>query len=421
MCSLSLDRAVKYWKAQLDRKGSDNLLALHDFCRKVSVFMRANPSAVLEPEIAAMFDKYATVLSEQGMLVTAAKYVKGSPELKDRLYRSRDSPSCLAAMGNVLPDFPFNMVVVNKAPAARPQQQQQQNHGQQQPAYGRQQQQPAYGQQQQQQQQNYGQQPAYGQQQPKPAVQQPAVQKVQPAAVSQQPTATDQLPAGWLALQDPTSGRTYYANQTTGQTAWEKPQGAPVRAQTPTAAPTMATNGSASTTNKMASKYGDGFVTSSSHPELAESYGNVGTSNPYASTSRPGTAVVAPSAKAPVSGTYNPNNMPEISVDNQPIKDAFLELVTAIQGMHLSAGDKKQLAEGEKGVAILVKRLARGDIDATISGKVLIIVNSLRVGDYTTAVSTQTSLVNSDWRDHKDWLKGIKNLIQLAAKKMSGR
>ena len=32
---------------------------------------------------------------------------------------------------------------------------------------------------------------------------------------------------------------------------------------------------------KLASKYGDGFVTSSSHPELAAQYGNIVTSNPY--------------------------------------------------------------------------------------------------------------------------------------------
>jgi hypothetical protein len=32
-----------------------------------------------------------------------------------------------------------------------------------------------------------------------------------------------------------------------------------------------------STPSRLASKYGDGFVTSASHPELASQYGNVGT------------------------------------------------------------------------------------------------------------------------------------------------
>ena len=89
-----------------------DILSLPDFCRKVSIFMRANPNAVLEPDIAALFDQYAQILAEQGLLVTAAKYVKSSSELKDRLYRSRDSPQCLAAMGGRPPDFPFDMLNV---------------------------------------------------------------------------------------------------------------------------------------------------------------------------------------------------------------------------------------------------------------------------------------------------------------------
>jgi len=31
------------------------------------------------------------------------------------------------------------------------------------------------------------------------------------------------LAGGWVAAVDPTSGRTYYANTTTGQTSWEVP------------------------------------------------------------------------------------------------------------------------------------------------------------------------------------------------------
>merc|ERR1712045_877952 len=53
-----------------------------------------------------------------------------------------------------------------------------------------------------------------------------------------------------------------------------------------------ATNGDFAKTNKLATRYGDGFVSSASHPELAERYGNVGTSNPYTGAPRPGTAVV---------------------------------------------------------------------------------------------------------------------------------
>ena len=35
--------------------------------------------------------------------------------------------------------------------------------------------------------------------------------------------ANHPLPAGWIAQQDPSSGRTFYANTVTGQTQWEQP------------------------------------------------------------------------------------------------------------------------------------------------------------------------------------------------------
>jgi protein transport protein SEC31 len=90
---------------------------------------------------------------------------------------------------------------------------------------------------------------------------------------------------------DPSSGQTYYANQSTGESSWDPPPmtPAPVAANSYSAQPSAqpahaihetpsfnATNGS-STSQKVASKYGDGFVTSASNPQLAEQYGNVGT------------------------------------------------------------------------------------------------------------------------------------------------
>jgi protein transport protein SEC31 len=38
----------------------------------------------------------------------------------------------------------------------------------------------------------------------------------------------DDLPSGWIQLLDPASGRNYYANETTGETSWERPIVAPV-------------------------------------------------------------------------------------------------------------------------------------------------------------------------------------------------
>lgn len=77
----------------------------------------------------------------------------------------------------------------------------------------------------------------------------------------------------------------YYANQTTGETTWDRPEPAVVEAPPPAPQPEpqshqqtpTSTSSATPRKNKLASKYGDGFVTSASHPELASQYGNVGT------------------------------------------------------------------------------------------------------------------------------------------------
>ena len=244
------------------------------------------------------------------------------------------------------------------------------------------------------------------------------------------------MPAGWIALQDPSSGNTYYANQSTGEVTWEKPQATPpsqvgiapagapqlqqtAHQQTSQAQANVATNAEPlSTPSRLASKYGDGFVSSASHPELGSQYGNVGTSNPYSNTIRPGTAAVAtvPKKAAPVSGTYDPTRIPELSPEHHPIKECLMNLVDGLKSAQLSAVDSRQMSEAEKGVAVLLKRLARGDINDEIVAKITSMKDCMNGRDWRSAQSIQTGLVNTDWRDHKDWLKGIKALLQLGAK-----
>merc|ERR1711935_803049 len=149
--------------------------------------------------------------------------------------------------------------------------------------------------------------------------------------------------------------------------------------------------------------------------ELASQYGNVGTSNPYGGA-RSGIAAVSSVEKAPVSGTFEPNRIPELSTELQPIKDCLMGVVDALNAAATNGGDKRLLSESERGVAVLLKRLALGDIAAEISAKLLQMTGFITTYDFGSAQSVLTDLVSNEWRDHKDWLKGVKALLQLARK-----
>eukprot|EP00578_Thalassiosira_sp_NH16_P006546 CAMPEP_0181106352 /NCGR_PEP_ID=MMETSP1071-20121207/16486_1 /TAXON_ID=35127 /ORGANISM="Thalassiosira sp., Strain NH16" /LENGTH=1086 /DNA_ID=CAMNT_0023189753 /DNA_START=165 /DNA_END=3425 /DNA_ORIENTATION=+ len=442
MCALNLDRAVKFWKLTLKNAtegGTDmtDLLGLQDFIEKVTVFMQAMDSShELEDDVANLFAVYSKALANQGLLVAASKYLKGETqeckELRDRIYRSRMGRFCPDLMASP-PDFPYDFVNVGVARDLQGITVKQQ------------------GQQMEMQQQQ--------QQVAQTAVADTANRAQQQAQVQQstqlQPApsedANPSLPHGWVAVQDPSSGQTYYANQITGESSWDPPA-APVPTPQPAPMATSsyatesvssaqnaesiqatssfsATNGSAastsarssnSTSQKVANKYGDGFVTSASNPQLAEQYGNVGTSNPYTNANRPGTAAAAVGStpkKAPVSGTLDPNAMPALSEEYQYIQAGLMTIIERLTASANGSMEKKQAAESKKAVAVFIKTFARGGIDADIANKVGSVVSALQNRDYASASSVVTGLVSNEWKDHKDWLKGMKFLVQMASKK----
>lgn len=444
MCALDINRATEYWRAQyeaeLNEDESHNLLSLHRFIEKVSIFMHAPEVSRnnLGPDTSQLFALYAKALAEQGLLVTAAKYCfsnsQSCMELCDQLYHSTKAQECREIIGAV-PTFPFHLINVGVAPKK-----------------------------------SVAESKRHQQQQFQPQQQHPSHQPS--AAVS---SNADELPFGWIALQDPASGRTYYANQSTGESSWEKPmvleqhvnpqlsfsgassygsqsvsyqqhhlhagqqsnasaasyqpnqtgsyqQAMPEQHQ-PAYHTDHVSNGgsllSGVTPQKVASKYGDGFVSSASHPELGQQYGNVGTSNPYVVEGRPGIAKVSGTpVKAPISATLDPAITSKLAVKYQPISDDLMSFLKMLEGCPLSLGERKQLSEIERGIAIFTKKMARGEVDSGVIDNVASMLGAIKERQFAVAQAIQTRLVNTEWAHHKDWLKGMKFLILLIMKRL---
>ncbi len=109
--------------------------------------------------------------------------------------------------------------------------------------------------------------------------------------------------------------------------------------------------------------------------------------------------------------------MPALSEENKEIQDGLMAIVDQLTSSDLSSMEKKQVAESQKAVAVFIKTVGRGGVDADITNKVRIMMYNLQSRDYASASSIVTALVSNEWKDHKDWLKGLKFLVQMATKK----
>lgn len=75
------------------------------------------------------------------------------------------------------------------------------------------------------------------------------------------------------------------------------------------------------------------------------------------------------------------------------------------------------LVEASNGVVALEKKLATKAVSEATLKQLFDLANCFNTMNIKGAQSIQVALTSSDWSAHKDWLKGLKYLIQVALKK----
>ena len=79
-------------------------------------------------------------------------------------------------------------------------------------------------------------------------------------------------------------------------------------------------------------------------------------------------------------------------------------------------GDKRQVSMIKGALSALHKQMAENALSADTLGKLDQLVTQLNAKNVSGANVINTDLTNSCWNQHKDWIKGLKYLIQLHCK-----
>ncbi|KAJ1425674.1 hypothetical protein B484DRAFT_451002 [Ochromonadaceae sp. CCMP2298] len=403
MCAANVLRAVGFWTAELqaanEALGRTDTAALQSYVEKVVVFTHANPVDALGPECAAFFATYAELLANQGRLQVALSYMKGhslaESVLIDRLYHAGEK-----AAGSRPPAFPFEKTpltaqavqpaavveavgavgaVAAFSPAVTPSTTFSPSRGGGSAKL------------------KGGNAAALAAVAGAVATQAASVPMVQVV----QATAGYVLPAGWLQLVDPTSSHPYYVNQASGQSQWEAPPStaAPVPSPLPTPGPEISLGSPA-------------FQNS---PALGVGVAGMG------SMTRGGGLASAASPLQTQAQAESPTPAPEVQLSadlsDLPCLAQLQQIIASLTAAVTSPTEKKQMGMVQAALEVLQQQVAKGEVAAEVQQKLSYLVEYLGARNFAAASQVQTDLANTVWGAHKDWIKGIKILNQLAAKK----
>ena len=417
MCSTNVERTIEFWAAELSYsnqvKGSTDTTALQQFVEKVVVYTSAHKIDDLGDACGKYFAEYAGLLASQGILDVAPHYLKGSSDeeniLRDRLFHAGPKHE----VGARPPPFPFdkvNVAAVTNSVAIPPDVTKSAAETFANPSIGvphgsgsQQQQQNVAAHQQQIQQQNQQNQHVSTQQ-----IQHPVQQQQQEPAQSQ-----SGLPPGWIQLVDPSSNRPYYVDQNTGQSQWEPP--------TPVAQPSQQIPSQLSAQHQQVqhpvqNQNQQGFQQQHQHqhqhqhqqesaqPTQQQSFNQEQSNQKETSQPKPTVKEALEKEEPVVISGSDGGAASELQV--------FLDRISGLA----KGGDKRQVAMIKGSLTALHKQISEGKVHADTMAKLDQMVAALHAKNSAAANVINTDLTNTVWSLHKDWIKGLKYLIQLHCK-----
>ena len=121
----------------------------------------------------------------------------------------------------------------------------------------------------------------------------------------------------------------------------------------------------------------------------------------------------------PVTGVPQPA-IPKPVVQAEPVDSGpAIALGTYISQMTEIANplEKRQLAMVSTAYNNLLEKINTNEVSADVMNKIAQLVSELNSRNFVAANAIQTNLANTEWNLHKEWIKGVKILIQLASKK----
>jgi protein transport protein SEC31 len=418
MCAANVARVVQFWTEELDsanlRHGKVDTLALQDYVEKILIFTQANPVSKLPEECGRYFANYAELLANQGRLSQAMTYLKSDAQpvaiLVDRLYHAGNKP-----VGSRPPTFPFQRIQVEatinastnavlpsaagtkaapSSSAAIVTAGANRNVGA--SSTGAIATQSAV---------NPVNSPSPFQTHHSQSVQQQQVNQAQATAsvAASAPVAptTPTLPPGWLQLHDANTNMFYYVNQATGQSQWEPPA--------------MAIEAPAQVNYQQQ-------VEQQHQPQVQQPQPVV--SQPQSSPMRP---MVQQDIAFPNAAAANPDLVAaqaataaaaaaHVGPDNESVL-AYGQMIEAIAAGSLNAQEVKQVNMLRQSYQHLSDKMKASDLSGDVSQKIAQFMEYMQTRNFAGATMVQTDLVNTAWDKHKEWIKGMKIMIQLSSRK----